>query len=137
MWKPNVIGGQDGSPAVLFHGTSRDHLASIRERGLIPNDPHFWCREHGEHSDDGCLGSGEREAVYLADDLGQAVANSGGIDRDTEMFDLDCLLVVDVTELPLFHLSFYTCKQAIPPERISRIQDHPNLRAQLRDETGW
>jgi hypothetical protein len=107
---------------VLFHGTKREHLQPIRTRGLEPHWPEI---------------EGEPEAVYLTDDLGQAVANSGGIDRDAETFDLDCLLVVDVTGLPLYRVSFYTCMQPIPPERITCITEHPQLRRQLREETGW
>jgi hypothetical protein len=122
MWRPNAVGGQDGCPAVLFHGTKREHLQSIRARGLIPHWPEV---------------DGEPDAVYLTDDLGQAVANSDGIDWQTETLDLDCLLVVDVTGLPLYRLSFYTCMQPIPPERITGIQDHSRLRDQLKEETGW
>jgi hypothetical protein len=135
-WKPNAIGGKDGCPAVLFHGTKREHLDSIRENGLVPHDPHFWCRETGQHTDE-CPQSYEPKAVYLTDSLLQAAVNSGGIDREAETFDLDCLLVVDVTRLPLLRLGFYTCMEPIGPERIRRIADHPALRRQLRKETGW
>jgi len=77
-WQANAIGGENRCPAVLFRGTKREHLQAIRTRGLAPRWP-------------------EVDAVYLIDDLLQALANSGGIDRQTETFDLDCLLVVDVT----------------------------------------
>jgi hypothetical protein len=119
---PNATGGQDGCPAMLFHGTKREHLQSIRARGLVTHWPEV---------------DGEPDAVYLTDDLGQAVANSDGINRETDTFDLDCLLAVDVTGLPLYRLSFYTCMEPIAPERITMVTDHPELRRQLREETGW
>jgi hypothetical protein len=37
----------------------------------------------------------------------------------------------------MHRLSFYTCMQPIPPGRITSITDHPDLRDQLREETGW
>ena len=106
-WQANVIGGENGCPAVLFHGTKREHIASIRDHGLAPADPHFWCRESGQHSGDGCTESCEPDAVCRTDDLGQAVANSDSIAWETSTFDLDCLLVIDVTGLPVYRLSFY------------------------------
>ena len=122
MWAPNAVSGENGCPSVLFHGTSRERLTSIRRDGLIPHEP--------------ASGPGP-EAVYLTSSLHQAVTNSGGIDWETETFDLDCLLVVEVTGVPLCQLAFYTCMQPIPPGRITGIATHPALRSELREETGW
>jgi len=107
---------------MLFHGTKRERLPSIRACGLEPHWPEV---------------EGEPDAVYLTDDLGQAVANSDGIDWETSTFDLGCVLVVDVAGLPLYRLSFYTCMQPITPERITGISEHPKLRRRLWEETGW
>jgi hypothetical protein len=90
--------------------TKREHLEAIRAHGLVPHWPEA---------------DSEPDAVYLTDDFGQAVANSGGIDRETGTFDLDCPLVADVTGLPMFRLSFYTCMLPIPPERITSITEQP------------
>lgn len=135
-WSANAVGGEDGCPAVLFHGTKREHLPSIRANGLIPRQPRFWPDVNGQPS--------EPEAVYLTDGLGQAVANCEGTEligrvseRDVRRVVLACLLAVDVTGLPLLRLGFYTCMQPIPPERITSITEHPALRRQLREETGW
>lgn len=135
-WRPNAIGGRDGCPAVLFHGTKREHLPSIRANGLIPRQPRFWPDVNGQHT--------EPEAVYLTDDFGQAVANCEGSkllgrisEREARHVVLATLLAVDVTGLPLLRLSFYTCMQPIPPERVTSITEHPEMRRQLREETGW
>jgi hypothetical protein len=132
-WQPNATGGKDRVPAVLFHGTKREHLPLIRASGLVPRQPAPWVGQYAGP-----------EAVYLADGLGQAIANCEGAeligratDPEVRQVILDSVLAVDVTGLPLVQLGFYTCLQPIPPERLTRVADDPVLRRRLKTETGW
>lgn len=129
----NAIGGQGGTPAVLFHGTTRAALDTIRQEGLQPFQPTYW-------------GPGyEPKAVYLTDSLHQAACNAlkwiddvaPSTDRVRRQTVLETVLVVDVTDLPLLVLGFVTCFVPIGPERIKSITEDPKLRRRLRRETGW
>jgi hypothetical protein len=123
----NSIGGEGDTPAILYHGTKHAHVADIRKNGLYPFQPTFWLDVNGRPT--------EPKAVYLTESLRQASAHA---DYDRERGpDLECLLVVDVSGLPLLRLGFVTCFEPIAPERISCIAEHPALRLQLYDETGW
>jgi hypothetical protein len=39
---PHAVGGVDGMPALLLHGTAAESVEAILADGLIPADPNFW-----------------------------------------------------------------------------------------------
>jgi len=125
-WTANAVGGRDGTPAMLFHGTDPGTLDAIRREGLRPFEPDYW--------GPGC----EPTAVYLTESLQQAAANAlKRLDPRPRRLDPRTLLVVDVTDLPLLVLGFVTCFAPIGPERITDITAYPALRRRLRRESGW
>jgi RNA:NAD 2'-phosphotransferase (TPT1/KptA family) len=105
----DAVGGIS-APRYLLHGTHPDLAKPILREGLIPAQP---------------------VAVDLTEDLRQAVRNSL---KDTDLaYTTAGVLLVDVTGLPLRFIGFYICAVVIPPERISRLDDHPALLRWLED----
>ena len=129
-----AVGGIDGVPALLLHGTAAESVEAILRDGLIPADPNFWGT--------GC----EPVAVYLTDSLGQARANAWKHNQHSLSGEV---LLVGVAGLPLVALSFYTCLTRVSSRsdrrRISRLADHPRLLRSLAqdsarrliDTAGW
>ncbi len=115
----NAIGTPGG---LLFHGTARDRLASIRRDGLQPRIPEYDDRVPWE-------------AVYLTEDLDQAWAN--GI-KWTDSRDRSVVLIVDVSGLPLLIDGWVTCPCPIEPERISVWGEPPHGRlGEARLRADW
>jgi hypothetical protein len=107
-WTTNAVGGENGVPALLLHGTQPELVDAILSQGLVPN------------------GIGvEVEAVYLTESLNQAGANSYKRDERLPRFIDAGVLIVDVTGLPLLRLGFYTCPVSIVGDRITRLAEHP------------
>ena len=88
-----------GMGKLLLHGTKRQFLPAVLRDGLKPS---LFC---------------EKLVVCLTKNLPQARANTDG--------DYGCVLVVDVSGLPVRELGFVTCPVTIEARRISLLIHHP------------
>jgi hypothetical protein len=97
-WTPNAVGGRDGVPKRLFHGTSPDNVQSIFATSLEPRRV-----THLSHRPD------------LEPSVGVFLTTSWGLARWK-----GTVLVVDVRGLDLVRINHwnYASLAAIEPDRI-------------------
>lgn len=108
IWSPNVVGGQDQVPAVLYHGTSRKKWKKrIKIEGLRPSRPRAYV--HGEPD----------WGVWLTNNPALVEQHPGNGDKPV-------VVEVDVQDLNLLKAGFgptYVSLLTIPPERLRRYRE--------------